>query len=356
MITSQLPASCIIRALSPTCSIPRGYRNPKRPHSSIRLLQPRPRLSHTPCGDEPPRCHAYAHGQTLFYQRSEARLPEELPEFRREHPPLADGSMPESCNAPLDIGVDDRLQVRVLLTVVSGARQSFAESGDDEEYLGGAYTSSGRHGGGFPPFFILSLGGAHQHFNHRGRGKAVWSSEGDLATRVIDVSSFPAELGSVGGVRAAASTSLAWRQRRLVELLLLRIGVSFPQFPSFCVCHQPQEYSAALYQHASLLPYDPAVLCVKQDRHGAQEHGHPQGRVSSASPSPDLVGALPCRGLGYQAHERSSGRKCLLVVTALFSRPRSVAASSPSSIEPKQVGPNDETRKTVGTRFWPQSL
>ena len=41
-----------------------GYGDPKLPHLSVDL-QPRPPLSHSPCGDEPPLCHAHANRPAL---------------------------------------------------------------------------------------------------------------------------------------------------------------------------------------------------------------------------------------------------------------------------------------------------
>ena len=63
-----------------------------------------------------------------FLQCGETRLKEELPELRRENVWFVDESPPEGCHAPAellpsdDVGMDDRLQVREPLTVITGAR------------------------------------------------------------------------------------------------------------------------------------------------------------------------------------------------------------------------------------------
>ena len=88
-------------------------------------------------------------------------------------------SPPEGCHAqaeffPPDIGVDDGLLVRELLTVVSEVRRELQDLMTPESPLE-ACTSSGRHSGAFPS----SLGGGRQHYSLRSRehGGAVFGGQ-----------------------------------------------------------------------------------------------------------------------------------------------------------------------------------
>ena len=71
LITIQLLVSCSVRALTFTCSTLPGTATPHCLTSRFDFQQ-RPSLSHGPCGDEPPSCHARANRPTRLTQRVEA--------------------------------------------------------------------------------------------------------------------------------------------------------------------------------------------------------------------------------------------------------------------------------------------
>ena len=188
-----------------------GYSDPKLPHLSVGLLQPRSPLSHSPCSDEPPPCHAHANWPALFPQCGKARLQEEQPKLWRERVRLVDDPPPEGCHAlsellPPDVGVDDVFQVCKSLTVVSRASKGAAGADDIKEHLGGVLVIRAPWGS----ISIFPLGGTHQHCLCRRHGYGGVIFGGNLAASVFRFSSFPADRGSASRLRASTLTPPAW--------------------------------------------------------------------------------------------------------------------------------------------------
>ena len=146
-----------------------GYRDPKLPHPSIELPQPRSPQSYSPCGDERPPCFYQVNRLTLFPPRLEVQLQEELPSGghalglstilrQKAAIPLPNSSRPMSVWM-----VDSRCghRLRWFLRPDRALRKLVTSKGTWE-----AYPSSGSQGGAFPS--SISHGGARQHCSRRG--------------------------------------------------------------------------------------------------------------------------------------------------------------------------------------------
>lgn len=267
---SQLPVSSSVLALRPTSFIPPGTAILKCDISRLTYLNSRPPLSHSLCGVELPRWHSLANRPALLSKLHALRLI--CKKSCQNALGNASGSSTILCQKAVMPLPNSTRPMAVWMTGCRLETRWPSYTGPARELgelslsnsTSNADSSFRRQAGAFRPSTSVAVTSTAVAAAVE---KVAWSSDRNMDTSVLHVSSFSADRGSTRMLNAANLTPGAWRhtigdRSRFASLRHLMDNMPWPGAPSPCERHQPWErehYLTALHEREPLSPFRQAV-------------------------------------------------------------------------------------------------